>query len=285
MGRIGIMQGRLLPPYPGRFQCFPRDNWALEFRAAQAAGLGCIEWIVDGFGLEDNPMLSPGGTDAIRSRSAVHGVAVRSICADFFMEQPLVRATPWERDTRLDFLGRLLRQAGDLGVQRVVLPFVDASRIDTAPEFEEVVATLGQALELAEAESVELHLESSLDPSRFARLLDRLDHRLLRVNYDSGNSASLGYSVREEFAAYGDHIGSVHIKDRVLGGGTVPLGTGNTDFPALWEALRDIAYGGDFILQTARGPAGEEVDWAARNRAFLESGLNRHGVENHEPRT
>jgi hexulose-6-phosphate isomerase len=89
------------------------------------------------------------------------------------------------------------------------------------------------------------------------------------VNYDSGNSASLGYSPANEFAAYGDRIGSVHIKDRVLNGGTVPLGTGNTDFAALFSCLEKIEYRGDFTLQVARGTPGDEVAWAKQNLAFI----------------
>ena len=38
---------------------------------------------------------------------------------------------------------------------------------------------------------------------------------MIKVNYDSGNSASLGYDPTDEFAAYGERVGSVHIKDRV----------------------------------------------------------------------
>jgi hexulose-6-phosphate isomerase len=91
------------------------------------------------------------------------------------------------------------------------------------------------------------------------------------VNYDSGNSASLGYRPRDEFAAYGARVGSVHIKDRRRGGGTVPLGTGDTDFPALFDCLRAAGYRGDFILQAARGRPGDEVAWATANRSFVES--------------
>ena len=46
-------------------------------------------------------------------------------------------------------------------------------------------------------------------------MLNALPHPVIKVNYDSGNSASLGYSVTEEFAAYGNRIGSIHIKDRL----------------------------------------------------------------------
>ena len=44
---------------------------------------------------------------------------------------------------------------------------------------------------------------------------------------DIGNSASLGLNPLDEFEAFGDRILNVHVKDRVLGGTTVPLGLGN----------------------------------------------------------
>ena len=125
------------------------------------------------------------------------------------------------------------------------------------------------ALPAAEETGIELHLETSLGPAEFAKLLDGVPHSKLKVNYDSGNSASLGYAPAEEFAAYGDRIGSVHIKDRVLNGGTVPLGSGDADFPALFSSLEKIDYRGDFTLQVARGVAGDEVAWAKQNVAWL----------------
>jgi hexulose-6-phosphate isomerase len=156
-----------------------------------------------------------------------------------------------------------------LGVSRVVLPFVDASHIGTDGELDLVVTVLERALPDVEETGVELHLETSLSPARFAELLTRLPQAAIKVNYDSGNSASLGYHPREEFAAYGARVGSVHIKDRVRGGATVPLGTGHTDFKALFGCLKEIGYRGDFVLQVARGPEGAEVDWARQNREFV----------------
>jgi L-ribulose-5-phosphate 3-epimerase len=131
------------------------------------------------------------------------------------------------------------------------------------------VALLKGILQEAGKAGIEIHLETSLDPSRFANLLAQLPHPLLKVNYDSGNSSSLGYAPREEFAAYGDRVGSVHIKDRRLGAGTVPLGTGDADLPALAESLLKVAYTGDLIMQVARGVSGDELAWAKQNREFI----------------
>lgn len=270
MARIGIMQGRLVPPTDGRIQCFPRERWADEFDLGRQAGIDCIEWIYDLYGADVNPLATDTGIDQIKALSKESGVSVLSICADYFMERPLVRASASELAERLAILDWLLGRGARLGVNRIVLPFVDASRIETDDEFESVIATLERVLPMAERTGIEIHLETSLPPARFAALLERLPHPLLKANYDSGNSASLGYHPREEFAAYGHRIGSIHIKDRRRGGGTVPLGHGDTDFAALAEALRAINYRGDFILQVARGEPGDEVAWTRQNRQFVE---------------
>jgi L-ribulose-5-phosphate 3-epimerase len=266
---IGIMQGRLVPPTDGRIQCFPRARWQDEFALAAAAGIDAIEWIYDLYGADVNPIATDDGLALLQSLSAGSDVQIRSLCADYFMEKPLLRATETEVAERIETLVWLLGRCAKLGVRRVVLPFVDASRIDSDAELADVVAVLRRVLPELDAIGVELDLETSLPPDRFADMLARLPHAKVKVNYDSGNSASLGYHPTDEFAAYGDRVGSVHIKDRVLGGSTVPLESGDADFDALFECLEATGYQGDFVLQVARGTAGDEVAWARRNRAFV----------------
>ena len=269
MPRVTIMQGRLLPSTPGKFQCFPRDNWHDEFVAASAVGLDGIEWIYDSHGVGANPLETEPGVECLKGLQGRHGVGVFSLCADYFMDWPLLRVPDEHRSERLERLIWLLGRCGRLAIQRVVLPFVDASRIETAGDVDIVVECIQRGLPTAMANHVELHLETALGPAEFAALLERLNHPLVKVNYDSGNSASLGYRPHDEFQAYGSRVGSVHIKDRVRDGGTVPLGTGSTDFAALGECLKAIGYQGDFVLQAARGEPNGEVPWARKNRQFV----------------
>ena len=266
---IGIMEGRLVPPVDQRIQAFPRERWADEFPLARQAGLDGIEWIYDTWGLGANPLETAEGVARLRALSAEQGVSVRSVCADYFMDFPLLRAAPDELERRRRHLEWLIGQCQLAGMRRMVVPFVDNSAIQTEAEMDGVVAVLQKTLPAAEACGVELHLETALAPQPFAALMARINHPYLRVNYDSGNSAALGYAPREEFAAYGRWVGSVHIKDRKRGGGTVPLGTGDTDLPAVFDSLRQERYAGDFILQVARGESGAEVAWSRQNRAFV----------------
>jgi hexulose-6-phosphate isomerase len=274
MGCIGVMQGRLLPPVDGRIQRFPAGAWAEEFALAAAVPLDSIEWIYEAHGADDNPLGTSAGLDRLRALTKTHGVAVRSVCADYFMDRPLLRVSDAERREREQVLSWLLQQCQQVGIERLVLPFVDASRMATTEDRRLVAESMQAITPLLERTGVEIHLETDLPPGDFARLLTWIEHPKVCVNYDSGNSASLGYSPGEEFAAYGRRVGSIHIKDRVRGGGTVPLGCGDADFDGLFAEVRRIGYSGDFVLQAARGVPGQEVAWARSNCAFLQRYLN-----------
>jgi L-ribulose-5-phosphate 3-epimerase len=269
MTKLGIMEGRLVPPEDGRFQCFPRNEWESEFTHAAKVPFDYIELIYDLYGHDVNPLGSIAGMERLKNLTESTGVCIRSVCADYFMDKPLIRCDEQELDERLQELVRILRNGRAVGVDRVVIPFVDASAIRSNEDFVALQDALQAALPFAEETGIEIHLETSLGPAEFAKLLDRIPHPKLKVNYDSGNSASLGYSPADEFAAYGDRIGSVHIKDRILHGGTVPLGTGNADFAAVFSCLENIHYQGDFTLQVARAISGDEVAWAKQNLGWL----------------
>lgn len=255
------MQGRLSPPEDGRFQSFPRTAWARELELAPRVPLRGIEWIYDFYGAGSNPVDTAEGRVDLANRLGASGLSVVSICADYFMDFPLLRVEKPLLEKRIAKLKWLISVCPELRITRIVLPFVDASRIASSRDSEDVLFALNEVLPQAAACEVELHLETDLDPGSFKAFLADARHPLIKVNYDSGNSASLGYSVLAEFSSYGDRIGSFHIKDRVLGGGTVPLGTGHVDFASLRKALIEINYRGDFVLQVARGTPGDELNW------------------------
>jgi hexulose-6-phosphate isomerase len=263
---VGIMQGRLLPMINGRIQCFPAKQWRDEFPLAEKAGLQLIEWIYEVYGADQNPLSTDEGIAELKGLSARHNIAVRSLCADYFMDRPLL-AHPEESGKKLSWL---LGRCHIAGIRRMILPFVDASRLEGSIAEDALVKTLVPFFAEAERLGVELHLETDLPPDRLANLIARLPEPVFKVNYDSGNSASHGYDVAEEFSAYGFRIGSLHIKDRVRGGSTVFLGTGNANFPGLRKALESIGYNGDVILQVARQQEGNELEWIRSVRTSVE---------------
>jgi len=270
----GVMQGRLSPPEPGRFQAFPRRTWRDEFRLAREAGFSYIEWIHDNYDLGANPIFFENGLTELESLKVQYGIGTPALCGDWFMDFPLIRCSNAEREERTQHLLNLLSVAGRLGARRVVLPFVDNSRITTDNEKEAVVGILMRVAPIAQQHGVEIHLETDLDPADFSEFLGRLPHPAIKVNWDSGNSSGLGYVATEEFSAYGNRIGSIHIKDRYRkpegGVETRPLGSGSADFQDVFRAIRSIDYTGGFTLQVARGAPGDEVDFLRGQIEFLE---------------
>lgn len=258
MTRIGIMQGRLLPPVNNAIQAFPEHGWQKEFSLAAEIGLDCIEFIFDGTEYTYHPLMTKNGLHEIQQLIRDTGVRVRSVCADYFMPYPLHRGTSDQLATRVTILQDLILNCSTLDIGNIIVPCVDNSRLQNETEKQEFKFRLGKCLAIAEDCGINIALETDLGPESFAGLVQDIDHDCLKINYDTGNSASLGYDPAAEFASYGKRITDVHIKDRVLGGTTVPLGEGAVNFSLVFSLLDRMNYKGIFILQTARKEPGQE---------------------------
>jgi sugar phosphate isomerase/epimerase len=111
----------------------------------------------------------------------------------------------------------------------------------------------------AENAGINISLETDLAPLSFAKLIDSIGSKNVTVNYDIGNSAALGYDPVEEFKAYGDKITDLHIKDRIIGGASVLLGTGDANFLKIFNLLSKYDYKGIIIFQAFRDDEGVEI--------------------------
>lgn len=257
--KLGVMQGRLLPKYQDRYQAFPVGNWQNEFKIARDLGLDLIEFILDYSDAENNPLLSKNGAYHIESVIKKSGVSVKTICADYFMEAPLHSADSFVAKKSFDVLERLVEVSSKLNISDIVIPCVDQSSLSSKEAENMFVYQVSKIIHEIEKKKINLSLETDLSPSAFVSLLDRLDSDNITVNYDIGNSASLGYDSDEELEAYGLRISDIHIKDRVLNGGPVMLGEGNADFAKFFKKLKSFDYEGPFIMQAYRDKEGVEV--------------------------
>ena len=111
----------------------------------------------------------------------------------------------------------------------------------------------------AKKHDIRLALETDLCPEIFADLLYKFPTDVVTVNYDTGNSAALGYCVNYESECYGDRITDIHIKDRKLGGGSVELGRGDVDFDSFFHQSGNCSFGGPMIIQAFRDDEGVEI--------------------------
>jgi hexulose-6-phosphate isomerase len=279
--RIGFMQGRLSPVVGGRVQAFPWDHWRDEFPLARLHGFRLMEWTLDQEGLYRNPFMTETGQDEIRNRCRDYAVSIPSLTGDCFMQVPFWHAVGVERLARLRDLGAVIEACGRLGVQSVVVPLVDEGRVSNRQQEDDIVAGFQEMTKRLVDARVRILVESDYPPSELQRFIERCDPALFGINYDIGNSAALGFDPSDEISAYGHRIGGIHIKDRLRGGTTVPLGTGDADFESVFEALARVGFIGDVILQTARADDGHHTAALCRYRDMTVAWLACHPVSDH----
>lgn len=253
------MQGRLLPKYQGRYQAHPVDYWENEFRIAADIGLDCIEFIFDYNEFQKNPLYTSQGLDRIKKITEETKVSVSSVCADYFMEAPLHSVDKHVADKSVAMMCNLIQKVATINVKDIVLPCVDQSTLGTEDDIQRFLMNIKPVIQEAEKVKVNISLETDLNPVEFGQLLNEIQSPYITVNYDTGNSASLGYDPVEEFAVYGQRISDIHIKDRLLHGGSVKLGTGNLDFKRFFSAFRSINFQGPLIMQVYRDDEGIAV--------------------------
>ncbi len=256
---LGVMQGRLLPKYKGRYQAHPKGYWRKEFDLARDLRLDVIEFILDFDDAFENPLMHEAGLAEIQAATDATGVGVKSICADYFMETPLhcTDAAAAEQSRRV--LDRLIGTVARLGVRDIVVPCVDQSSLGDEDARRRLIQALRPLVPRAEGVGIHIALETDLAPKPFAALLDDIGSAAVTVNYDTGNSAALGHDPAEEFAAYGDRITDIHLKDRVRGGGSTELGTGDTDFDRVFSLIARSGFDGPLIMQAYRNDEGIAV--------------------------
>jgi L-ribulose-5-phosphate 3-epimerase len=267
---LGVMQGRLLPKYQGRYQAHPLGYWQDEFALAAGIGFEYIEFILDHNDAELNPLMSTAGVKEIISVVTKTNVGVKSVCADYFMEAPIHHTNTAIADASIEVLKRLMHNSKEIGITDIVIPCVDQSSLTDAAAKQRFVARLAPMQDLAEQLSVNLSLETDLGPEAFGELLNEFKSNRVTVNYDTGNSASLGYDPIQEFESYGTRISDIHIKDRKLNGGSVLLGTGDADFKSFLKALATLNYDGPFVMQAFRDEEGvaitqQQYNWLQTN--------------------
>jgi hexulose-6-phosphate isomerase len=268
---IGIMQGRLSPRIDGKIQAYPATTWQKEFEIAQEIGYAAIEWIVEK-PVETNALMTDSGKAEIKKVIASTGVRIDYVCADIFMQQPLVRMTEETKSQNKEYLASILKNAKEVGAIGVEIPFVDNSSIKNETEKQELIDVMQDAFRLAKEIDLKISLETDLPPIDFKVLLENIGLDYVQANYDIGNSASLGFDPKEELEAYGVKILNVHVKDRKLGSTTVSLGTGNANINYVFQKLQEFGYSGGLTMQAARGE--NDIETAKAQLKYVRTLLN-----------
>ncbi len=275
--RLGVMQGRLSERPGAALQAFPRATWEREFSLAKSAGFDCIEWVLDSGPGSDNPLWSPAGRAEIRRVIAATGVVVSSICADCFMTAPLAGADSARTEASAAAMKTVIAAAAEVGARRILVPLVEVSALPTPALRASFVHSVRQCLAVAEAHQIVLALEMEVPGAEYAAFVASIGHPLVRACYDSGNSAAQGFDIGKDVVDVVPYLDAVHIKDRLVGGTSQPLGSGHANFDGFFDALGRGGFQGDLILQHYF--AADPMFDALRSLNFVKRGLARAARE------
>jgi L-ribulose-5-phosphate 3-epimerase len=218
-----------------------------------------MEWTLDQDGIYENPLLTGAGQAEIRELSGHYDLRIPSLTGDCFMQAPFWKAQGKSGAAlKRDFVA-VAEACSSIGISILVIPLVDNGHLENEAQENELVSFLESQAYLLANNGLKVAFECDFCPQELGRLIAKFDPDLFGINYDIGNSAALGYDPTEELSVYGHRVINVHIKDRIRGGTTVPLGTGNADFNAVFASLTRAGFAGNYILQTARANDSDHV--------------------------
>ena len=249
---LGIMSGRLSPPIDDRMQAFPYKTWREEYALAREFGFECMEWVFEVPRMEENPICTDIGIAELRALSEKYGIITSSLMADNFMFERLFGDDKTEVQHARERLKFLIEQAAKANIPVVELPLMGNGSIREQKAQTDLVNNIQDGLALAEKNGITLSLELDLSPEDIIWLKNHLPYPCIGFTFDMGNTAVFGLDAKHIITAMGSSIINVHIKDGVEGRGTVPLGTGETDFDAVFHALQEGNYNGNYIMEAAR---------------------------------
>jgi L-ribulose-5-phosphate 3-epimerase len=256
MSEVGFMQGRLSEMVNGMIQAFPWNEWQEEFPKAQSIGLTAMEWTLDHDRLYENPLMTAKGQTRIRDLCNKHCISIPSLTGDCFMQAPFWKEIGSKRDNLMKDFTSVIDACEALKIKHIVVPLVDNGAIENIEQEEVLIEFFLNLTNNLASRQICVVFESDFEPGNLLRFVNRLDASVFGINYDIGNSAAMGFKPEQELSVYGHRVLNVHVKDRLIGGTTVPLTSGSADFPNAFNALRRCGYNGNFILQTARADDG-----------------------------
>ena len=83
--KLGFMQGRLSPKVRNQIQAFPFLYWKREFKIARKINIKIMEWTIDDYNYNKNPLMTEVGRNQINTLKKKYGIKINSITCDFLM--------------------------------------------------------------------------------------------------------------------------------------------------------------------------------------------------------
>ena len=269
--KIGFMQGRLSIKEFNKIQSFPIDNWKNEFAIANLMNLKKLEWTIDYDYFFKNPLMNKNYHKEIKDLKKFYKIDIESVTCDFLMNKPFWKIK--NNQKLIHDFEFFLNNCIKLSIKKIIIPLVDNGSINSKNSELILKNNLIRILKKPKFKNLIFLFETDLISEKIQLFFKDLSKKNFGINYDLGNSASLGHQVKQDFEMYGGLIKNVHLKDRKLKGYTVKFGNGAADFVNLFKYLKKINYKGNFILQSARSKNNNDIKELQENIFFIKKFL------------
>jgi len=264
---IGFMQGRLVDSEKKNLlQYFPAKQWKKEIILAEKIGFKIFEWTINYENIKKNHLYNFNKNKELLKFLAYHSICIPSVTCDFFMQKPFFKSKKF-KSTLADLM-RVIELSKNVGSKFIILPLVDNSSISNVQQEGTLVKELKKVSKFLNNDQ-KILFEIDYPPNKIIPFIKKFNKKF-GINYDTGNSASLGYDFNEE-KKYFKFVHNVHIKDRIYRGQSVRLGKGDFSFKEFFVHLKKINYKGNLILQTARSK--KHINEIILNKNFIENFL------------
>ena len=262
---LGFMQGRLLDSPYNKIQCFPQKKWTEEFDLAKKNNFLILEWTVNSINLKKNPLFN-GEIKKINYYKKKFNISIPSITCDYFMEKAFFKYKANSRKKIINNIFKLIKNSEKIKAKYFVIPLVDNSSIKNDLQEKMLIKLVKKILK--KFKKIKILFETDYYPLKVLQFIKKFNSFRVGINYDSGNSASLGYNFEDE-KIYFNYVKNFHIKDRKFNSKTVRLGKGDAKLKKILNYMKKIKYKNNFILQTARSKSKEHIKEININRNYV----------------
>ena len=269
INKIGFMQGRLSIKEFNKIQSFPIKNWKNEFPIANLMNLKKMEWTIDYDYFYENPLMKKSCHKEIKSLKKKYKIQIDSVTCDFLMNKPFWKIKN-NKKLLLDF-ENFLNNCVKISIKKIIVPLVDNGSINKDEQGVILKNILNKIIRKKKFQNLIFLFESNFEPKKIKLFFKNLNKKNYGINYDLGNSASLGHKIKQDFDTYSSLIKNIHLKDRKLKGQTVKFGKGSGEFVALFKYLKKINYKGNLILQSARSKDNNDIKEFHENIGFVKN--------------
>ena len=138
------------------------------------------------------------------------------------MQKPFFKYKEKNTKNIINNLIKIIINAEKVGIKYIVLPLVDNGSIRSDKQEKLLILEIKKILKVIK-NNTKILFETDYSPNKIVKLMKKFHSKKVGINYDTGNSAGLGYKFNQE-KKYFKYVHNIHIKDKIYRDKSVRLG-------------------------------------------------------------